>query len=92
MFGSFGGPNGSDGIQNPGTNPIEDARYRYELNDSNMWSLVHLPQNIQFAFIAEHCKVAPTIAQIEATAMVFIRPYLSPNQPPKKAPNNVPGR
>ena len=49
-------------------------------------------QNIHLAFWAEHWRVAPTMAQIEATAMVLIRPYLSPNQPPRKAPKRVPGR
>lgn len=49
-------------------------------------------QNIQLAFWEEHCNVAPMMAQTEASAIVLIRPYLSPNQPPMKEPTNVPGR
>ena len=49
-------------------------------------------QNIHSGFIAEHCKMAPTVAHMQATPIVLRRPYLSPIQPPHKAPTSVPGK
>lgn len=50
----------------------------------------HVPHIIQSLFCAEHCNDAPTMAQAVPTAMVLMRPILSPSQPPPKHPNRVP--
>lgn len=93
----FGGPDWGDGVQNPSANTVEHPSWRS--HDEPFASVewhdgvgANLPQRVQSLFCELHWRQAPMIDQTVPTAMVLVRPILSPIQPPKKAPRRHPGR
>lgn len=91
MLGRLRSPDRDDSVQNTGADSVDETRYRILASVHVVAAgCIYLPQIIQSWFWAEHCRLAPTIAQTAPAAIDLILPIRSPNQPPNKPPNNVP--
>ena len=91
MLGSLSCPDWDNSVQDAGSNAVDEARFSCGQHKRLTTARsINIPQIIQFLFIAEHCKLAPSTAHAAPKPMVLILPILSPVAPPSRQPHSVP--